>query len=102
MTLTRKRKPGRNFGHLEVKYSPQFIFSNFDGFKSKERYEVVAEDEATLVIRESCQNFSGELNLMDREIFEPILEQFSTSQLKHLHFETFRGHEYYCFAEKAI
>ena len=56
---------------------------------------MVAEDEDSLVIRETKQNYLGGLDPVTREIFEPVLEQFHNSQLRHLHFETIRGQDYY-------
>ena len=59
---------------------------------------MVAEDEDSLIIRETEQNYLGELDPVTREIFQPVLKQFPNSQLSHLHFETIRGQDDYWFA----
>lgn len=51
----RSRRVASIFGKLKVTYTPRYVMTELDGYKTRERYEVVAEDEDKIVLRIGCE-----------------------------------------------
>ncbi len=98
-SLARKRKLGRIFGHLEIKYTACFLSTNIDGFRQKTRYEVVAEDHNSLVLRETACSGAAECDDALKALVDLIDPSYFQTSLRHLRFETIRGQDYYWFSD---
>ncbi len=49
--LGKKRIISGMFGKLELKWTKKYVYSSFDGFDDKAKYEIIDESEDTLVIK---------------------------------------------------
>lgn len=87
----RKRKLGGLFGKLQLRYTRKYVYSKLGNFEYRERYDVVVENETSIVLRIHCDGLKRQLDgwLVSSmpEIFKPALQ--------HLHFENNRGRQYY-------
>ena len=89
--LAKKRQFGSIFGKLELKDTAKFCYVTLDGQTTRDRYDVIAEDEDSIVLRTYSDEFKKKVN---PEILEDIEELFNP-KLQHLHFETYRNKTYY-------
>ena len=87
----RKRRFAAIFGKLILRYTPKFCYQTLDGETNKERYDVVAEDDESLVLRYHSDQFIKTLDPVIRGELGP----FFTPKLHHLHFDCIQGQEFY-------
>ncbi len=87
----KKRRFAALFGKLELRYTQQFVYHELRDFKYKERYEVIAEDSESIVIRVSSEGIKQQI---DDVLLEGI-EGFFTPKLHQIHFRRLRGRQYY-------
>jgi hypothetical protein len=87
----KKRQLAAILGKLRLRYTPKFCFVTFDGKTSRERYEVIAEDHDSIVIRVYAEQRKRQIDPMIlnglEELFAPKLQQ--------LNFESQRGQDCY-------
>ncbi len=87
----KRRKLGRLFGELELVYTRSHVYFRLGEFKYRERYDVVAEDEESLVIRGHSK---GLTRLMVKQCGEEWRKLFHP-KLRQLTFRRIRGSDYY-------
>lgn len=88
---TKKRQFARLFGRLELRYTRKYVYHKLPDFHYRSRYEVVAEDAESLVIRihsdELKKRFDASLAAGNPEFFAPRLQQ--------IHFRRSHGRQLY-------
>ena len=87
----KKRKFAALFGKLELRYTRRFVYHTLRDFKYRERYDVVAEDETSIVIRVHSDGIKKKLD----KVLLADLEEFPQSKLHQIHFVLRRGHQFY-------
>jgi hypothetical protein len=87
----KKRRVAAIFGKLEVRYTRKYCYVTLNGETTRDRYDVIAEDADSIVIR----SYSDEFRKKVDPILLDLMEDFFAPTLQHLHFESERGHDYY-------
>jgi hypothetical protein len=87
----KKRKLGALFGKLQLRYTGKYLYCKLGDFEYKERYDVVAEDEESIVVRIYSD---GIKNRIDDYSVKCVPELF-TPRLQQIHFRRHRGRRYY-------
>src|SRR5437879_1436955 len=88
---TKKRRFANLFGHLQLRYTRTSVYHTLRGFRFRGRYDVVAEDADSIVIRVHSEN-------LKRQIEKAVgtgFEQFFQPRLQHITFCHHRGRHYY-------
>ena len=87
----KKRTIGGLFGKLQVRYTGKYVYGKLRDYKYRERYDVVAENENSIVVRVYRDSFKKRMGKgwvkSVPELFEP--------DLYHFNFEQQRGRQYY-------
>lgn len=91
LTGARKREFGSLFGRLLLRYSSGRLYVSLGPQNWTARYDVVAEDAESLVLR----IHSDDLWKRADPLVAGILKQLAEPRLQHLHFHTRDGHPYY-------
>ena len=91
LTGAKKRIFSGLFGKLELRYSQKYVHVRLRGFEYRERYEVLAEDTDSIVIR----LHSDELKMKIDSLPLKVCEDFFKPRLQHITFRPQRGHPYY-------
>jgi hypothetical protein len=88
---TKKRTFAGLFGKLELRFTKQYVYHTLRDFKYRSRYEVVAEDAESVVLRIYPDTLKKKFDpiMADaiKELLLPRLEQF--------HFVRYRGRQYF-------
>ena len=87
----KKRKVGALFGKVELRYTAKFCFVTLNGETTRNRYDLVAEDTDSVVIRMHNDGYLRSMDPVMREEMEPFMQ----SSLWHLHVECIRGQQFY-------
>lgn len=90
-SLSKKRKVGAIFGKVEVRYTPSFYFMKLNGHVVRDRYDVVAEDRDSIVLRLHSDAFKKTVDPFIRDLMEECLEP----KLWHLQFDEQRRQDFY-------
>ena len=90
MTEPRKQRFAALFGKLQLRYTRRFVYHTLRKFKYRERYDVVAEDDTSLVIRVHTEGIKKRLPAV-----WPNLEEFFAPKLHQFHFVIRRRRPYY-------
>src|SRR5258708_36850462 len=91
MRGAKKRFLGGLFGILEVRYTREFVHHRLEDSEYRERYEVVAEDVESMVIRVH----SDELKKHTDPILTEGLEDFFKPKLQQINFSCRQSDQYY-------
>jgi len=78
----KKRRVASLFGRLELRYTRQYLYTQLGDFETRERYEVVAEDGQSIVLRIYAEDLKKRLDRLLREscppdFFEPRIEKIT-------------------------
>lgn len=87
----KQRRIGAIFGKLELRYTRTFCFVTLNGITTRERYDVVAEDADSIVVR----TYSDQMKKLVDPIILRGIEELFAPRLQHLHLESIRGRDYY-------
>lgn len=95
---TKKRRVSALFGKLELRYTREFCYVTLNGETTRDRYDVVAEDIDSIVLR----TYSDEFRKKVDPVLLDLMEDFFAPKLQHLHFESERGHDYYWIGVRVL
>jgi hypothetical protein len=87
----KQRRIGAIFGKLELRYTPRFCFLTLNRMTTRERYEVIAEDADSIVVR----TYSDQMRKRVDPIILSGIEELFAPKLQHFHLESIRGRDYY-------
>ena len=87
----KKRRFAGLFGKLELRFTDKFIYYTLKGFQYRSRYDVLAEDAESIVLRISSDNLKEKLD----PIIVDACKELLLPRLEHMHFVRYRGRQYY-------
>lgn len=87
----KKRRFAGLFGHLTLRYTSRRVYIELRGTKWSSRYEIVAADSESLVLRVYADDLWKQADPMMAD----LLREMSEPRLQHLQFRIRRGRPYY-------
>ena len=81
ITRAKKKRFSDLFGKLQIRFSKNYLYTDLEGFKQKQKYRVIASDEASVVL----QRIDTPKSL--KEIPVPLRELATKYTLRHIFFD---------------
>ncbi len=79
------------FGRLELRYTRRSVYHMLPGFRYRSTYEVIAEEEESIVIRFRSEDLKRQIN----NAVGPGFDQLYQPKLQQITFRRHRGRQYY-------